>query len=97
MKTDLYIYYRVRCENAQQLQQRASAMQAYILSKDGIVAELKRRPAQKDGLHTWMEVYRDVPEGFDMMLEDALTRAELTPLIEGERNTEYFLDCSLCT
>jgi hypothetical protein len=97
MKTDLYIYYRVRCENAQQLQQRASAMQGDIARRHGIAAELKRRPAQKDGLDTWMEVYRDVPEEFDTMLEDAIARAELATLIEGGRHTEYFLDYSPCT
>lgn len=96
MKTDLYIYYRVRCENAQQLQALACAMQAGVARRYGIVTELKRRPGQKDGLHTWMEVYLDVPQDIEAVLEQAVAQAGLVPLIEGRRNTEYFLDYSLC-
>jgi hypothetical protein len=96
MKTDLYIYYRVRCEDAQMLQARVHAMQTSISQEYGIVSALKRRPEEKDGRHTWMEVYLDVPQGFGAMLERAAAQAELAGLIDGHRNTEFFLDYSTC-
>jgi hypothetical protein len=93
---DLYIYYRVRCEHAQLLQSKAVAMQRSIAEEYGVVTELKRRPEEKDGEHTWMEVYSAVPQGFEATIERAVTQAGLAAVIEGQRHTEYFLDCSTC-
>jgi hypothetical protein len=93
---DWYIYYRVRSENARQLHKQASAMQRFLSEEYGIVAGLKRRPEEKDGLQTWMEIYHAVPSGFDGILESAVAHAGLATLIDGRRNTEYFLDVSSC-
>jgi hypothetical protein len=93
---DLYIYYRVRCEHAQLLRTRARAMQASISAEYGIVTALKRRPEEKDGRHTWMEVYLAVPREFDAILERAVAQAELGALIDGPRHTEFFLDYTTC-
>jgi hypothetical protein len=91
---DAYIYYRVPAAHAGRFHARAAAMQARLSKRHGIVAQLKRRPAEKDGLHTWMEVYCDIPAGFDAILAQALTAADLTALIAGERHTELFMDHS---
>ena len=96
MAMDLYIYYRVRCEHAQTLQSTATAMQRAITAEHGITTALKRRPEEKDGQHTWMEVYLAVPQGFEAVIERAVAQAGLAALIDGQRHTEYFLDCSTC-
>lgn len=93
---DLYIYYRVPCEHALALQERVAALQLSMSREYGIVAGLKRRPEEKDDRQTWMEIYQAVPEGFDTVLEGAVARAGLSELIDGRRNTEYFVDVSTC-
>jgi hypothetical protein len=93
---DLYIYYRVRSEHADALRERALAMQKSLCGEYGIVSGLKRRPQEKDGRQTWMEIYQAVPEGFEAMLERAVAQAGLAGFIDGQRNTEHFLDVSSC-
>jgi hypothetical protein len=93
---DLYIYYRVRSEHIEALRDRALAMQKSLSGEYGIVSGLKRRPEEKDGRQTWMEVYEAVPENFEAILERAVAQAGLAGLIDGQRNTEYFLDVSSC-
>lgn len=93
---DLFIYYRVRRENAAALRAQAAAMQRCLSREYGIVTGLKRRPEEKDGRQTWMEIYQAVPDGFDAILEHAAAQAGLAALIDGQRNTEYFLDVPTC-
>jgi hypothetical protein len=93
---DLYVYYKVREENAARLAPIVQAMQARLSA--GLVAQpqLKRRPDVKDGLQTWMEVY----PGADAVFRDALLDAERSArwdgLIEGPRHTEVFTDLTPC-
>lgn len=93
---DIYIYYTVRTGLADALSSRVLEMQANLGSKCGIVAALKRRPLEKDGRHTWMEIYLAVPDGFDTVLENAVAQSGLATLIDGERHAEYFMDASSC-
>jgi hypothetical protein len=93
---DLYIYYRARNENAGTLCTQVRSMQQCLSREYGIVTGLKRRPEMKDGQHTWMEIYQDVPDGFAEALERAVVEAGLPALIDGRRNIEYFLDVSSC-
>jgi hypothetical protein len=93
---DLYIYYRVRSSDADALHVRAAAMQTALADKYGIVGALKRRPEEKEGRQTWMEVYEGVPEDFEASLKQAVTDADLPALIDGARHTEYFMDVSSC-
>jgi hypothetical protein len=93
---DLYIYYRVRCEDAEQFHERAAAMLQSLARDKGIAASLKRRPEASDGRHTWMEVYSGVPADFDATLAKALAESGLTGLIDGERHPEYFMDMNAC-
>jgi len=93
---DLYIYYRVKTENAPALQPRAAALLRRLSDEYGIVTGLKRRPEEKDGRQTWMEIYQDVPAGFETALENALAREGLAALIDGQRYTEYFVDITAC-
>jgi hypothetical protein len=95
-RMDLYVYYRVRSDRTGELRAQAGAMQKWLTQEYGIVTGLKRRPEEKDGMQTWMEVYQAVPDGFAVMLERAVAQAGLAALIEGQRHTEYFLDVSAC-
>lgn len=93
---DLYIYYRVRSEHTEALRIQAAAMQQCLSREYGIVTGLKRRPQEKEGRQTWMEIYQAVPDGFDAILERAIAQAGLAALIDGQRSTEYFLDVPTC-
>ncbi|MGH8807334.1 MAG: DUF4936 family protein [Noviherbaspirillum sp.] len=93
---DLYIYYQVRGTNTPALRTRMDALQRCLSREYDIVSGLKRRPGEKDGLQTWMEIYQAVPAGFQAALEQAVAQAELTALIEGQRHIEHFVDVSSC-
>lgn len=93
---DLYIYYRVRCEHAAELQSRVISMQTLLGKEYSLSPALKRKPDEKDTLHTWMEIYPNIPQNFDTILSNAVLQTGLAPLIEGERHIEYFLDISAC-
>lgn len=93
---DLYIYYRVLLSNSEQLQKQAAAMQAQLSRQYKVATELKRRPQDQDGKHTWMEVYLDVPDGFESVLKQSIAANQLDQLIDGPRHTEHFLDFSPC-
>ncbi|RJF95829.1 DUF4936 family protein [Noviherbaspirillum saxi] len=93
---DLYIYYRIRSEHAEELRSRVSALQQCVLREYGIVTRIKRRPEEKDGLQTWMEVYLSVPTGFEATLDRLVAEAQLDALIDGPRHTEHFVDIAPC-
>ena len=93
---DMYIYYTVRTELADPLTVRVLEMQAKLSAKCGVAGALKHRPAEKDGRHTWMEIYPAVPQGFDALLDEAIEQSRIATLIEGERHVEYFMDASAC-
>lgn len=88
--TDIYVYYRVRAENVQQLHAQVRLMQADIFARFGVTAALKRRCDEPQSSQTWMEIYEAVPEGFLPALHDAASRAQLP--VDGERHVETFVD-----
>lgn len=90
---DLYVYYRVRSEDAARLQPHVEAMQRELAQTHHVRAALKRRPEEKEGRQTWMETYLDVPEGFASVLAGA---AAALPLIDGDRHVETFVDLAPC-
>jgi hypothetical protein len=94
--TDLYIYYRVRDELADQFVPRVQAMQLDLGARTGIQGKLKRRLHSKDGMQTWMEVYLATAPGFEALLTDAVETASLSASIEGDRHTEAFMDIPSC-
>jgi hypothetical protein len=89
---DLYVYYKVRADDAAALAPRVRAMQAAL----GTEALLKQRPDTGTGLLTWMEVYPAVPEGFSATLEQAALAAGLLAFTEGPRRSEIFTDLKPC-
>lgn len=93
---DLYIYYAVHVDLADALTAKVLEMQKNLAGECGVSTSLKRRPAAINGRHTWMEVYLSAPDGFDALLEQAVTQTKLATLIDGERHTEYFMDVAPC-
>ena len=91
---DLYVYYKVRDENAERLAPLVCSLQARVIQPGH--ARLLRRPESKDGLQTWMEVYPDVPEDFAAGLEKAVASAGLEGLVEGPRHVEVFSEIPPC-
>ena len=93
---DLYIYYRVQVADAALYLTKITEMQDNLSREYGVRTALKRRPEEQDGLHTWMEVYLEVAEGFEAKLEQAVASSELPAMIAGKRHMEHFLDLTLC-
>lgn len=93
---DLYIYYKVDPAAAIDLAHRVMAMQSRLASNERVTAALRRRPGEQDGMQTWMEVYRDVPPGFDAALAQALDESGIDGLISGQRHTEIFVELPAC-
>jgi hypothetical protein len=89
---DLYVYYKVREQDAVALAPRVRAMQEALGASHGIAQQLKRRPEARDGMQTWMEVYPGVPEAFADALERAAAQAGFDGLIAGPRRAEVFVD-----
>lgn len=88
---DLYVYYKVRDEDAARLEPLARRLQ---LGCSG--AQLMRRPGSRDGLQTWMEVYPGVTEAFAAALEAAALGAGFDALIVGPRRAEVFVELTPC-
>ncbi len=89
---DLYVYYKVREQDAAALAPRVRAMQAELAANHGLAVQLKRRPDSKDGMQTWMEVYPGATDTFADTVEGAALRAGLGALIGGPRRAEVFVD-----
>jgi len=99
MSMDLYIYYKVGATAAAELAPRVRALQAALGTRHGVAAALKRRPGERDGCQTWMEIYPDAPPGFEAMLAQAVQDSGIAELITGGvggRHTEIFVDLEAC-
>ncbi len=90
---DLYVYYRVRSDDAIRLQPQVEAMQRALARSHHVQCLLKRRPEETEGRQTWMEIYLDAPEGFASALAGA---AASLALIDGDRHVETFVDLAPC-
>lgn len=89
---DLYVYYKVREQDAATLAPRVRAMQVALAGEHGVAHQLMRRPESRDGMQTWMEVYPRVPDAFADELERAAALAGFDGLITGPRRAEVFVD-----
>jgi hypothetical protein len=93
---DLYIYYKVRDQHADELELHLRMMQAELGLATGVYGDIKRRTVSRDGLQTWMECYLGTGDGFAALLAAAVQDAPLAGLIEGDRHTEVFTELSPC-
>ena len=90
---DLYVYYKVRDEDAARLEPLVRRLQAGLAPA---ICQLKRRAGGSDGIQTWMEVYPGVDEAFAAALEAAASDAGLGGLIVGPRRAEVFVELTPC-
>jgi hypothetical protein len=93
---DLYVYYKVRDEQADRLAPLVRAMQTRLARSHGVAGQLKRRPEAKDGMQTWMEIYLATDAAFGAALSFAAHEAGLAAFTQGERRTEIFTDLTPC-
>jgi hypothetical protein len=93
---DLYVYYKVRAQDAAALAPRVRALQAALAAQYGVAPQLKRRPATHDGLQTWMEVYPSTDDAFGAALAAAASAAGLDAFTSGPRRAEVFMDLTPC-
>ena len=89
---DYYVYYKVRSVDASRLAPLVHAMARRLELDAGVRVALKRRPEDKDGLQTWMEIYPGVTEDFDKVLARAVGEAGIDALLAGPRRLEIFTD-----
>lgn len=93
----LFIYYRVDAARAEEalplvldFQRRACARHP------GLQAELLKRPGEKDGLQTWMEVYSSlggVPSEVEAELSDSAGRSAISGILSN-LYVEVFVPCA---
>ena len=96
---DIYIYYKVKSGDAENLQQKILTLQAMLSDRRQVQTALKQRidtrqPA--DSLQTWMEIYLDAPHDFLSALEKAIDDCDARSMIAGERHVEFFTDMFAC-
>ena len=91
---DIFVYYRVHPEHTKLLLNAIFNMQNQLKTHYAIETSLKRRSDQADqkDYATWMETYQNVSVGFIETLHQAVSKANISAYIEGERHIEVFED-----
>ena len=91
---DIFVYYRVHSEHTAPLMSAIFNMQNQLKTHYAIQISLKRRSDQADqkDYATWMETYQNIPVGFLESLHEAVSKANISAYIEGERHIEVFED-----
>ncbi|PPE70642.1 DUF4936 family protein [Caldimonas thermodepolymerans] len=91
----LFIYYRIASADAGAARPAVEAMHAALRRRHPeLEAALWRRPQEKDGVQTWMEIYAH-PQGVSEALEAEIEEAArtLSPWLQGARHVEVFVPC----
>lgn len=92
---ELFVYYRVPVDLAEEARGRVLQMQAGLCERHaGLQARLLRRPGDAAGLQTWMETYA-WPERSHGIADDVQSEIEraasvLAPWHDGPRHAEVF-------
>ncbi|MFZ6847420.1 DUF4936 family protein [Undibacterium sp. RuRC25W] len=91
-----YIYFKATIENEDAIIAAEQLLLKALHSVGLILTSLERRPKATDGLHTWMETYKNVPHNFKELLDVAISQTTLLNLQYSERHIEYFLNVDVC-
>jgi len=91
-----YIYFKAKIENETAIIVAERELQNRLQQKLRLITSLQRRPKAVNGIHTWMEVYENIPNNFDELLEDMMSQTALPDLQYSERHVEYFLNVDVC-
>lgn len=92
----LFIYYRVASSQAAAARPAVEALQDRLREAlPGLQTQVLRRPEEKDGQQTWMEIYSH-PQGVSPQAQDRIEAAarELQALCPGPRHVEVFVACA---
>lgn len=93
---DIYLYYTIHEADAALTGARVAALQRRLGSAYDIKAVVRRRSETRDGLQTWMEIYSDVPMGFDSVIEQAARDEGLDEVAISGRHVEIFTELPPC-
>ena len=93
---DVYVYYAIAATDAASVRVAVAHLQRTLAQRYNVVSKLKRRVEEAIGLQTWMEIYPQVPHGFEQVIEQLASEAGLTALIEGKRHIEIFEEIEPC-
>ncbi len=95
---DCYVYYKAAQEHELKIVRQAKIIREYLNTrmKIDLHSNLQRRPETENGVVTWMEIYRDVPNAFATALAEVVNQTEIMSLILGQRHAEYFEDAISC-
>jgi Domain of unknown function (DUF4936) len=88
---DLFVYYRVPANQESAYLAQTRTLLAQLRQTSGIEGRLSRRPEAKEGLHTWMESFLDLPTAKEAAVSAHLADPRSASFIEGERHTERFV------
>ena len=89
---DIYIYYTIKDSDCDIAKRRVAELQHGLSDRYGINAQCKRRPEVRDDLQTWMEIYLNVPVGFEQSIEQAAAEIGLSDMAQNNRHIEHFMD-----
>jgi len=92
----LYIYYHAAGGDSAAIIKAVTQMQAQLRTKSNVCCGLMQRPIIAENQVTWMEIYSNVPSGFETALDHAIASTSLLEVIAGPRHAEYFTECSPC-
>lgn len=87
---DCYVYYKAKVEHEREIIACFQRL-CSLLEKHGIAPLLQRRPESKDLLHTWMEIYSEVPSNFDAIIGSSVVESGLMDFVIGTRHSERFI------
>ena len=93
---DIYLYYTIRESDAGTARARVDAMHRRLENTYAIAPVLRRRPETRDGLQTWMEIYPNVPDHFDHVIEQLAAEEGISELATNGRHVEYFMEMPPC-
>ncbi len=93
---DIYLYYTIHEADAAVTRTHVAALQQRLGRAYDIHPSVRRRPETHDGLQTWMEIYPDVPVGFDSVIAQAAREEGLTELATNGRHAEIFMELPPC-
>lgn len=93
---DCYIYFKADVGHEAAILEQEQVLHSLLLKNKQPGYRLQRRPDAQNGLHTWMEIHRQINAGFEQHLARAYAQTSLPELQSGERHVEYFMDAELC-
>ena len=85
----LYVYYRVSPEQHAQRLAQWQALNRALAERGGPTGQRQQR---RDDASTWMEVYPDLPAGFEAAYRQALAAVDGDGQWQACRHEEWFVD-----